>query len=76
MGYSHIQRLGGLYIQFQIQYGTVLLGIIDTKASMPGADQGFRGGDPNMMGIQDSINVNHQCPLINLKKAGNTRGSE
>ena len=22
MGYSHIQRLGGLYIQFQIQYGT------------------------------------------------------
>lgn len=46
----------------------VLLGIIDTKASMPGADQGFRGGDPNMMGIQDSINVNHQCPLINLKK--------
>ena len=67
MGYSHIQRLGGLYIQFQIQYGTT--GYHWYKGIYAGCWPGLQGGDPNMMGIQDSINVNHQCPLINLKKA-------
>jgi len=67
-----------VYIQFHIQYGTT--GII-YKSGIYAESCRASGGDPKMMGIpviikDSTIHVNHQCPLRNLKKAGNTRGSE
>ena len=67
IGHSHIchkytEKIGGLY-PIPYPYGTTGIWYHIQRHIMPGHIPGLQVVTQDMMGIQDSINVNHQCSL-------------